>query len=181
MNDGHRTRGIALSLAIAVTVLALGCVVMPGGVRTPAAQGDVGTEEGQRAPDFELEDLAGNEVRLSDYRGQVVLVNFWAVWCGPCRAEFPEIQGVYARNQDQGFVVLAVNVQDREEQVREYAQELGLTFPVLLDPLGRATGPYKANKLPTSYLLDPEGVIALKKIGPISKEMIEGVLAQTGE
>jgi len=180
MNNRRRTRGMGLSLAIAVTVLALGCVMMPGADRTPEARGDVGIEEGQRAPDFELEDLGGNEVKLSDYRGQVVLINFWATWCGPCRSEFPEIQDVYTRNQAHGFVVLAINVQDRRESVQAYVQELGLTFPVLLDPLGRATGPYKANKLPTSYFIDQEGVIVLKKLGPVNKQIIENVLAQTG-
>lgn len=117
---------------------------------------------------------------MSDYRGQVALINFWATWCGTCRTEFPEIQRVYERNQDKGPVVLAVNVQDRRDSVEAYAQELGLTFPVLPDPLGRASGSYRARGLPTSYFVDPEDVIVRKRVGPVSEAMIKDVLDQVG-
>jgi peroxiredoxin len=150
--------------------------------QAPAEQAsiEVGIQEGQRAPDFELKDLEGRTIKLSDYRGQVVLVNFWATWCAHCRTEFPIIQDAYESNQEEGFVVLAVNVQDRRESVLAYTQELGLTFPALLDPLGRATGSYKARVLPTSYFVDQEGIIVLKKVGAIDRSIIDGVLAQTG-
>jgi peroxiredoxin len=139
-----------------------------------------GIEEGQRAPDFELKDLNGAQIRLSDYRGQVVLINFWATWCGHCRTEFPEIQKAFERNREKGLVVLAVNVQDRKESVQAYAQELGLTFPVLLDPLGRATTLYRARRLPTSYFVGPKGIIVRKQVGPVDLVVIEDVLEQVG-
>jgi peroxiredoxin len=160
----------------------LSCAFLILGCAPRASQSDleVGIHEGQLAPEFELEDVRGQTVKLRDYRGQVVLINFWATWCSYCRIEFPDIQRAYESNQDKGFVVLAINVQDRKESVQAYVQELGLTFPVLLDPLGRASGPYKARGLPTSYFVDQQGVIVLKKVGPVNEPMIEQVLARTG-
>jgi peroxiredoxin len=158
-------------------LLSIGCTVLPDAGRDDR---EVGIAEGLLAPDFELRDLDGRAFKLSDYRGQVVLINFWATWCGYCRAEFPEIQESYERNQQKGLVVLAVNVQDRRESVEAYAQELGLTFPILLDPLGRASGSYKARGLPTSYFVDQEGLIVRRRVGPVDQAMIDAVLEQVG-
>jgi peroxiredoxin len=160
--------------------LAVACTGLSGAKPAVREDLEVGIKEGQLAPDFELKDLSGQKIRLSDYRGQVVLINFWATWCFYCRTEFPAIQAAYERNQEQALVVLAVNVQDRRESVQEYARELGLTFPVLLDPLGRASGSYRARGLPTSYFVDQEGVIVLKQVGPVNEAMIEEVLQQAG-
>jgi len=167
-------------LLLACALLTTGCLAASGADAAPQDGVKVGIQVGQRAPDFELEDLNGQEVKLSDYRGQVVLINFWATWCGYCRTEFPVIQAAYESNHEKGFVVLALNVQDREQSVRAYAQELGLTFPVLLDPLGRASGSYRARGLPTSYFVDQEGIIVFKKVGPIDASIIDGVLTQAG-
>jgi len=182
----HRAVRVAPLLAwLVCALLTAGCLAAQDAgpaAREPAAQTSiqVGIQEGQRAPDFELEDLDGRTIRLSDHRGQVVLINFWATWCGHCRTEFPIIQTAYESNQEEGFVVLAVNVQDPRESVQSFAQELGLTFPVLLDPMGRASGSYKARVLPTSYFVDRQGIIVLKKVGAIDRSIIDGVLAQTG-
>jgi len=176
-----RTAGIVLALSIVCCVLFVAaCVALPGA--RPAASQDleVGIEVGQLAPDFELTDLRGQQVKLSNYRGQVVLINFWATWCGYCRTEFPVIQESYERNREKGLVVLAVNVQDRRQNVQAYVEEMGLTFPILLDPLGRATGSYQARGLPTSYFVNQEGVIVLKQVGPVDRAMIDGVLEQAG-
>jgi peroxiredoxin len=181
MDDGrtenrtlYHTARIGLIVSVLCgTLLAMGCAARPGDVK-------IGIKEGQIAPDFKLEDLGGQEIQLSDYRGQVVLINFWATWCSYCRTEFPEIQRAYESNREAGFVVLAVNVQDRRQSVEAYAQELGLTIPVLLDPLGRASASYKARGLPTSYFVDPKGVIVLKQVGPIDQAIIERVLEQAG-
>jgi peroxiredoxin len=177
---GARQAGRSVSLLCAL-LLAVACAALPGARPEVSGDREVGIAEGQLAPDFELQDLQGRTIRLSDYRGQVVLVNFWATWCGYCRTEFPEIQRAYERNQEAGLIVLAVNVQDRRESVEAYAQELGLTFPVLLDPLGRTSGSYRARGLPTSYFIDPEGLIVRKQVGPVDEAMIEGVLREAGE
>lgn len=177
----RRLTGMGPVLLILVgALLQSGCLAAPLAKRAPQGNLEVGLQEGQLAPDFELEELGGQDVKLDDYRGQVVLIHFWATWCGYCRTEFPEIQRSYEGNREKGFVVLAINVQDRRESVETYAQELGLTFPVLLDPLGRASGSYKARGLPTSYLIDQEGVIVLKKVGPLGQATIERALARAG-
>jgi peroxiredoxin len=140
----------------------------------------VGVEKGHTAPDFELKDIEGQPVRLSDYRGQVVLVNFWAIWCGYCRVEMPVLQAAYDRYQDSGFVVLAVDIMDRKASVVEYVREAGLTFPVLLDDSGQVSTQYRVRGLPTSFFVDQNGVIQETHIGPIDDAMLEDILAQLG-
>ena len=188
MNEGYN-QSLALRhmarVCLVVSVLCGVCWVAactdPAGLMPGQSDGpQVGIRERQLAPDFELKNLQDQAVSLSDYRGQVVLINFWATWCGYCRTEFPDIQRAYERNQDKGFVVLAVNVQDRRQSVEAYVQELGLTFPVLLDPLGRASGLYRARGLPTSYFVDQQGVIVRKQVGPVDEAMIEAILEQAG-
>jgi peroxiredoxin len=140
----------------------------------------VGVESGQTAPDFELKDLEGRPVRLSDYRGQVVIVNFWAIWCTYCRVEMPVLQAAYDRYQDSGFVVLAVDIMDRKASVVEYVREAGLTFPVLLDDRGEVSTQYRVRGLPTSFFVDQNGVIQKKHVGPIEEAMLEDTLVQLG-
>jgi thiol-disulfide isomerase/thioredoxin len=127
-----------------------------------------------------LKDLEGRPVKLSDYRGQVVLLNFWAVWCGYCLAEMPVFQAAYDRYQDSGFVVLAVDIMDRKASVVDYVREAGLTFPVLLDARGEASTQYRVRGLPTSFFIDQNGVIREKHIGPIDEAMLEDTLVQLG-
>jgi len=140
----------------------------------------VGVEKGLSAPDFELKDLGGQPVKLSDYRGQAVVINFWAIWCGYCRTEMPVFQAAYGRYQDDGFVVLAIDVMDRKGPVVEYVREAGLTFPVLLDDRGEVSTQYRVRGLPTSFFVDRNGVIQEKHIGPIDAVMMEEILAQLG-
>ena len=139
-----------------------------------------GVEQGQTAPDFELKDLEGQPVRLSDYRGQAVVVNFWAVWCGYCRFEMPVLQAAYDRYLDSGFVVLAVDIMDHKDSVVEYVREAGLAFPVLLDDRGEVSTQYRVRGLPTSFFIDRNGVIQKTHIGPIDEAMMENSLAQLG-
>ena len=176
-----RLAGIGRALSVlCCALLVAACAALPGAGRAASRDLEVGIEVGQLAPDFELTDLRGHEHKLSDYRGQVVLINFWATWCSFCRTEFPVIQASYERNREKGFIVLAVNVQDRRQSVEAYVQEMGLTFPVLLDPLGRVPESYKARGLPTTYFVNQEGVIVLRQVGPVDQTMIDGVLEQAG-
>jgi peroxiredoxin len=140
----------------------------------------VGVEQGYTAPDFELKDIEGQPVRLSDYQGQVVVINFWAIWCGYCRTEMPVLQAAYDRYQDSGFVVLAVDIMDRKNSVIEYVREAGLTFPVLLDDRGEVSSQYQVRGLPTSFFVDRNGVIQETHIGPIDEAGMEDILAQLG-
>jgi len=118
-------------------------------------------QEGFMAPDFTLETFDGRTVSLSDFKGQVVMLNIWASWCPPCKAEMPSMESAYQKYQDQGFVVLAVNAthQDSATDAAAFINQSGFTFPVLLDSKGVASNLYQLRSLPTSFFIDKEGVI----------------------
>lgn len=115
--------------------------------------------------DFELPNLQGVSEKLSDYKGQVVFLNFWATWCGPCRSEMPAMEAVYNELKDDGFVILAVDLGEDRETVQKFVDEFGLTFPVLLDETGSTGGQYDARSIPTTYMVDREGNILGRAIG----------------
>jgi peroxiredoxin len=130
------------------------------------------------APDFRLQDLAGAPVQLADLRGQVVLINVWATWCPPCRAEMPAIQAVYGQLRDQGFTVLAVNVREDADQVRSFMTQHGLTFPALLDSNGAVSALYQSRVYPSSYFIDRAGLVRAVYRGPMSRSVIAGTVEQ---
>lgn len=118
------------------------------------------------APDFTLPALDGGEVRLEDFRGKVVMVNFWGTWCDPCVREIPALQTAYEELQDDGFVVIGVNLFDdeqgykhTEEDIRLFVEQQGITYPVALDVEGTVTNAYRVFPIPTSFFVDPEGHI----------------------
>ena len=119
-----------------------------------------------QAVDFDLADLAGEVHSLQSYRGSVVFLNFWATWCGPCRTEMPDLQQLHDELGDgAGFVLLAINLQEDAERVRGFADELGLSFQILLDSSGETSAAYGARTLPMSYIIDQDGVILARIIG----------------
>lgn len=131
--------------------------------------------EGFLAPDFTLQTLDGEMVTLSDLRGQAVLVNLWATWCPPCRAEMPAMQKLYDEYKDQGFVVLGVNMtyQDTPTAVLPFIQEHSLTFPVLLEETGDVARKYELRSLPSSFFIDRDGFIQEVVIGgPMSEALL---------
>jgi peroxiredoxin len=160
--------GLSFLLVLALT--ACGATGSGGDVST-------GISQGQRAPDFSLETLEGDKVSLSDYRGQIVLLNFWATWCAPCRAEIPAIEAVLEARQGQPFVVLGVNYQESRERVGPFAEELGMTYPILLDETGKVMQTYRAPGLPMSVLLDEQGVIQQRHPGLLTESQLQGYLA----
>jgi len=127
------------------------------GIQTPKEQVE--------APDVVGTDPDGNPIRLTDFRGKVVFLNFWATWCIPCRLEMPAMERLYREFKGQGFIVLAVNLQEGPEPVRAFVQELKLTFPVVLDPKGTATMAYAVRGLPATYLIDQDQIIVGRAIG----------------
>lgn len=130
---------------------------------------------GFSAPDFTLDVLDGEKLTLSDLRGKVVLVNLWASWCPPCRAEMPALDAMYRKYRDAGFVVVAVNTtyQDAEADARAFVQRLGLTFPIVLDRDGATSQRYRLQALPTSYFVGRDGLIRDIVIGgPMSETLI---------
>ncbi len=144
----------------------------------------VGLNVGQRAPDFQTETLDGDPISLTDFAGEVVLVNFWATWCGPCRVEMPEFQSFYEEFNAQGFTVLAVNntVTDDPEAVAGFTADLGLTFPILMDPDGSINEDlYDVGQYPTSYLVDGHGVIVARHAGPLTGEQLLELLDEVAQ
>ncbi len=120
---------------------------------------------GGPAPQFELETLQGNPAKLSDFRGKVILLNFWATWCTPCKKEMPEIQAAYDKYKDQGFVVLALNFGEEKNQAEKLVQEMGLTFPILLDRKVKVAELHHVVSLPVTFFIDPFGVIKEQVFG----------------
>lgn len=126
------------------------------------------------APKLRLSDLAGGEHSLVDYHGQVVLVNLWATWCPPCKAEMPTLEAYYQTHQLDGFVTLAINDGDPTDDVDTFVKEYNLSFPVLLDPTYQATDhAFKTRNLPSSFVIDREGNIRLHWVGEIDRASLE--------
>ena len=137
-------------------------------------------EPGRTAPDFTLDALDGATVRLSDYEGRRVLLNFWATWCAPCRLEMPMLQQAAADYGDD-LAVLTINQGDTAEQVTDFFDEIGLTLPALLDgdsAVGRA---YGAVYLPSTFLIGPDGIVSVVHHGILSREELDDYLAAPAE
>ncbi|MBC8550722.1 MAG: TlpA family protein disulfide reductase [Candidatus Brocadiales bacterium] len=115
--------------------------------------------------DFELKNIEGKMENLSDYKGKVVFLNFWATWCGPCRLEMPSMQKLYDEFKDDGLEIVAVNLGERQKTVVKYLEENKLTFPVLLDETNMVAGIYGARSIPTTYIIDREGNILSMTVG----------------
>jgi peroxiredoxin len=164
---------VRLNLVAAVLTL----MVLAGCSQLPAVFSQTAPVEGSRAPDFQLQTLDGQRVRLSELRGQVVLINFWATWCAPCRLEMPAIQDRYERG---GFEVLAVDFDESPELVQAFVNELGLSFPVLLDPGADIQKLYQVRGYPTSFFIDTEGIIRIIQIGIMTEEELDANLQELG-
>jgi len=142
-------------------------------------QGDtVGVDVGEMAPDFALTDLEGNPFRLSDLRGKVVFINFWATWCPPCRAEMPEIEAIYQEYKDKGVVVIGVDVLETEDEVRQFVQRGGYSWTFVIDKTGEVAASYGIAAIPTSFFIDREGIIKAVNIGAMTKRAMETKLAE---
>jgi len=155
----------------------LGAVVQATG--SPAAGLGSSVRVGSAAPDFTLPSLAGPPVSLHEQQGKVVLINFWATWCAPCREEMPALQAAYEKLADQGLVVLGVNWTqvDYLPDVEAFVEALGLTFPILLDPDGTVSEDlYQVLGLPTSVLIGRDGTIRSVRIGILDLQELEGTL-----
>lgn len=117
------------------------------------------------APDFTLTDREGNRHRLADYRGKVVIVNFWSVWCRPCRKEMPSMQRAWQQLQDRGVMMVALNYGDTPENVAAFFSNLHVDFPVLLGGDQAMVDNWDVKGLPTTYVVDPQGRLAYKLVG----------------
>ncbi|MGE0601699.1 MAG: peroxiredoxin family protein [Dehalococcoidia bacterium] len=134
--------------------------------------------EGRAAPNFKLAGFNDKTTTLSDFRGQYVLLNFWASWCGPCRDETPDLQSFYEHNSNQGIVVFGVNWQERTSAAREFVDEFGVSYPVVLDTSGEVSQAYGVGRgLPMSFLIAPDGVIEQIYYGRINETQMTDIEA----
>lgn len=131
------------------------------------------------APDFELSSLSGEQIQLKDYRGRIVLLNFWATWCAPCRLEMPAFQSRSERFPAE-LAVVAVNNAEAPAEVQAFVDELGLTFEILLDPDAKIQRLYLVRGYPTTFLVDREGVIRVQHVGLLSEAQLDAYLADQG-
>lgn len=132
---------------------------------------------GSIAPDFSLSSTSDATVTLSTFRGKIVMVNFWASWCGPCRAEMPDVQRVSSKYAGD-LIVLGVNDEDTLSTIRDFAQQFELTFPLLIDSTGNVSAQYKIRAYPTTFFVDREGYIFHIAVGSMEQSMIEEVLRE---
>ncbi|MBY0120524.1 redoxin domain-containing protein [Bacillus sp. S/N-304-OC-R1] len=129
-----------------------------------------GIRVGLKAPDFELKDLDGKAVRLSDFKGKKVMLNFWATWCPPCKAEMPAMQKFFEESGDE-IVILAVNI-DPENNVAGFVKQMGVQFPVLLDKNEQVNSKYKILSIPTTFFIDENGIIKHKHLSVMTIDMM---------
>ena len=117
------------------------------------------------AADFTLKSNSGENIRLEELAGQVIFINFWASWCGPCRKELPELEGLYQKYKDLGFIILAISNDNDIEKAREFFEPLSLSYPILFDNKQNVSGLYRVKAMPSSFLIDREGNIRYQHKG----------------
>lgn len=165
---------IALIVGLLTVLLLAGCDNQGSTSAVPGTGSLIGTE----APNFTLTDMQGEEVSLSQYRGKVVILNFWATWCPPCREEMPSMEELYQRTRDQGLVMLAVNVEENGRQaVRRFLDKTPYSFPILLDSERSVQSAYGVFRFPESFIIDRNGVVVEKIIG--ARDWLKGPTYRT--
>jgi peroxiredoxin len=142
-----RRAGAAVRLALCTSLAVIASTASPA--LAPAAA----------APDFTLNVMGGQNLHLKDQRGRVVMVNFWATWCGPCRQEMPQLNRLFEKYRASGFVLLGVNVDDDSSKAKEVASKLGVTFPVLLDTDKTVSKLYDLSTMPSTVIIDRDGKV----------------------
>lgn len=125
------------------------------------------------APELQLSDVSGQSSALTDFTGQVVLVNNWAIWCPPCKRELPDLELFYQKYKEQGFLIVGIEAGSPEADVKLFLQDAGLSFPIWLDPQEKALDAFRNMDIPSSYVVDRNGQIKLAWTGAISYEMLE--------
>ena len=143
---------------------------------SPTPVPETGIDVGQLAPDFALRTPEGDTVRLAGVRGKPVWINFWAPWCPACRTEMPRLEGFYLQHEADGLVILGVGVRDSPENMRAYAGEVGVTYPIVVDVDGRIADTYQALALPVHYWIDRDGVVRDWAFGELPPDLLAASL-----
>lgn len=138
--------------------------------------GQAGRLQPGPAPDFDLQLFSGGSFRLSEQRGNPVVVNFWASWCPPCRQEAPALERAWRRYRDRGVVVIGVDIWDAEQDARGFLRELGITYPNGPDPGGKIVVDYGLTGIPETFFVRPDGTMARRWIGPLTDEQLSALI-----
>ncbi|MBT3190427.1 MAG: TlpA family protein disulfide reductase [Anaerolineae bacterium] len=166
-----------ITMGVGIVLIGLAALLMlpkaDSVVSAPEEYSSIPMEVSYDAPELELENLAGEPESLEDYRGQVVLVNLWATWCPPCKAELPVLQEYYEDHLAEGFVILGIDSQEKPEKVEEYIATTDVSYPIWIDEHGDAGLAFSSYSLPASFVIDREGTVRLAWTGAISKPMLE--------
>jgi peroxiredoxin len=171
-------------IAAAAAALAIAAVTVPTMLNGSDDEPAEGLTAGPGAPsckapqgtaklDFKVKDMNGATVNLANFKGKVILLNFWATWCGPCKVEIPEFVRAYDEHKDKGFVVLGVSIDDTPDQLKEFARQYKIPYPMLLNQenVEQAYGPIYG--VPVSFFIGRDGLICRKQMGEVKKEMLE--------
>ena len=180
MDTGNSTRATLVLLGGGLFIgLAVGAVVFFG---LPSLQPSAGTDRstsstpapitGAPAPDFTIQNTSGKPVTLSSFKGQPVLINFWATWCVPCRVEMPAIEAMVQKYKGDGFVALAVDADETLPEVIEFVTGINLTFEILMDPGMTVNDMYRVRAYPTTFFVDRDGVIVALQIGSLTESQL---------
>jgi cytochrome c biogenesis protein CcmG, thiol:disulfide interchange protein DsbE len=177
-NQQQRNRTLSLVFIgaglLLLGVMALVLLPKPGeSAQSSEIRSAIPVEVNYPAPELSLNDLEGKPFSLEDYRGTVVLVNNWATWCPPCKAEMPTLQAYFEDYGDRGFTIIAIESGDSIPEVKKFVQDYGLTFPVWADTTMKAIAAFRNTGLPSSYVIDRDGTVRLAWAGAVSRDMLE--------
>ncbi|MHB2154613.1 TlpA family protein disulfide reductase [Calditrichota bacterium GD2] len=184
-NKRYLMFGVGAVLIIFVAILMLNGAnnssnAEPSAADVPSQSVAQQDEQYPEAPAFTLNDLNGNEVSLSDFKGKVVFVNFWATWCPPCRKEIPAFIELIDKYGDDGFVILGVAVDPREfqnvDKVKPFAKEMGINYPVVYDTKGVSQLYGGIRSIPTTFVINREGKVVGRIVGSRPKDVFEGII-----
>jgi thiol-disulfide isomerase/thioredoxin len=180
----RRLRAVRALLWAMVGVMTVVWLFFGGGLESimsmarPAPAQVSTADVGQMTPPLRLPLVGGGEMDLESFRGRVVLLNFWATWCEPCKAEMPVFERAQQQYRDRGLAVLAVNFQERDDEITPFLNQLGVTFPSLVDRTGEVTRQWRATGLPTTFVIDRQGIIRDVRVGALTDAMLEDRLTK---
>ena len=169
-----------ISMGIGIVLIGIAALFLMPKSDSSANAGSVGDEYSSvpmpvkyDAPELTLRNLDGEKESLADYRGQIVLVNLWATWCPPCKAELPVLQAYYEDHRSEGFVILGIDSQESLETVENFIKTTNISYPIWIDEIGDASLAFSSYSLPASFVIDREGTVRLAWKGSINKAMLE--------
>ncbi|MDQ0427625.1 peroxiredoxin [Planomicrobium stackebrandtii] len=173
-NDKKKKRAVMRTIILAILIAAIGYTIYNSATAEEVSL----LEVGDKAPDFTLVDLEGNDHKLSDYEGQGVFLNFWGTWCKPCAKEMPAMDRQYEAFSNDGVQVLAINIAQSDFEVQSFADQYGLSFPVVIDKTKSVMTAYSIRPLPTTVLVNPDGNIQRIVTGEMTEQDIEGFMEE---